>query len=85
MNIKHEWVLITEVKEKDTTDSGIYMGKAKNTVLLTGVVVKIGEKVEDLKEGQKVIYHHQLGLPYEDDGTEYRFIKEDSVMAVLED
>ena len=85
MKLKHEWILIKPIKEKEITDSGIYLGKAKNQIILRGEILKIGEKVEMVSEGDTVLYHHSLGLPYFDkEDTELKFIKEDSVMAVEE-
>ena len=76
-------VLITPDEIKETTKSGIILSQAEAEISTKGVVISIGIKVQELKEGDYVIYEprHAMRIEYKD--KEYLMFSESSIIAKI--
>ena len=76
-------VLITPDTVKETTESGIILSKAEAEIPNTGTVISVGDKVEELKKGDYVIYQpmHAMKINHED--IEYLMFPESSIIAKI--
>ena len=95
MNIKPlaDRVVIKMVEAEETTKSGIILaGSAKEKPQVAEVVavgpggVVDGKEVKmQVKEGQKVIYSKYAGTEVKLDGEEYIIVRQNDILAVVED
>ena len=76
-------VLITPDTVKETTESGIILSKAEAEIPNTGTVISAGDKVEELKKGDYVIYQpmHAMKINHED--IDYLMFPESSIIAKI--
>ena len=72
-----ECVLIKRDKPLEQTASGIFLGEDTTEIIDTGVIVKIGEALEDFKYiGTKVRFREAFGESIMIDNEEYLFFRE---------
>ena len=76
-------VLIIPDNIEETTESGIILSKAEAEIPNKGIVVSVGNKVNELEEGDYVIYQprHAIRIKHED--KEYLIFPESSIIAKI--
>ena len=78
-----DFVALTLEKKENTTASGIILTSEAKDKQAVGKVVAVGPKVEDLKEGDKVIYQTYSGTKVELEQQEYLLIQVKNILAKL--
>lgn len=77
-------VKVLQVEEK--TKGGIYIPQTAQEKTQQGIVEEIGDpELVKVKVGQKVIYDKYAGTQIKIDDVEYLILKNDDVLAVVED
>ena len=76
-------VLITPDSIEETTDSGIILSKAEAGIPDKGIVISAGNKVEELKEGDYVIYQPRHAMRIKHENIEYLMFPESSIIAKI--
>jgi len=76
-------VLITPDSIEETTDSGIILSKAEAEIPDKGIVISAGNKVEELKEGDYVIYQPRHAMRIKHENIEYLMFPESSIIAKI--
>lgn len=76
---------IVAVREKaqEKTASGLYLPDSSKEKPVVATVVAIGPKVEQVQEGNKIVYKEYSTTELKIDQTEYLIVKEDDVLATL--
>ena len=76
-------VLVVPDSAEETTESGIILSEAEADIPNKGIVISVGHKVNELKEGDYVIYQprHAMRIQYED--KEYLIFPESSITAKI--
>lgn len=97
MKIKplHDYVLVEPIKQEEVTKGGIIIPetareeravKGKIIAVGPGKINEKGEKVPmSVKEGQIVLFKKYAPDEIKIDDKEYYFIREDDIMAIIED
>jgi len=82
-------VVVAPVKEADKTKSGIILPEtvdkekpAQGKVVAMGAGEKI--KKSGVKRGDEVVYEKYAGTEFKIGGIEYKILKEDEILAILE-
>jgi chaperonin GroES len=95
MNLKplYDRVVVKPIEAEETTVGGIIIPDAAKEKPTKGEVVAVGEgkfvdatgtvRAPRVKAGDKVIYGQYSGSAYKYEGTEYKIIKEDEILAIL--
>ena len=72
-----ECILIKRDKPLEQTASGIFLGEDTTEIIDTGIIVKVGEVLEDFKFiGVKVRFREAFGEMIMIDNEEYLFFRE---------
>ena len=76
-------VLVNPDSTKEITESGIILSQMEAEIPTQGIVASVGSKVNELKEGDYVIYEprHAMRIEYED--KEYLMFSESSIIAKI--
>jgi chaperonin 10 Kd subunit len=78
-------VLIKQVEQEEVTKSGIVLpGTASKEKPITGEVLAVGKDVEDVKEGDKVIFEKYTGTEVKDGDDSFLILDIDNVLAITE-
>ena len=78
-------VLIKQVEQEEVTKSGIVLpGTASKEKPITGEVIAVGKDVEDVKEGDKVIFEKYTGTEVKDGDDSFLILDIDNVLAITE-
>jgi co-chaperonin GroES (HSP10) len=77
-------VIINPDKAKETTESGIILTEVLPDIPDRGVVVSVGEKVEELNEGDYVIFDPMGITPVTYEEEEYFLFYETQIIAKIE-
>lgn len=78
-------VLIKQVEQEEVTKSGIVLpGTASKEKPITGEVLAVGKEVEDVKEGDKVIFEKYSGTEVKDGDDSFLILDIDNVLAITE-
>ncbi len=94
MNLKplHDRVVVKPIEAEETTVGGIIIPDAAKEKPTKGEVLAVGEgkaldngsvRAPKVKVGDKVIYGQYAGSAYKHEGTEYKIIREDDILAIL--
>ena len=90
MNIKPigERVLLKPIKKEEKTKSGILLSsKSSNTDTQNQaevIALGKGEKLEGIKDGDKVVFNKFSGNEIEDGDIKYLIVNADDILAVIE-
>jgi|TARA_R110000803_G_C11844413_1_gene305010 co-chaperonin GroES (HSP10) len=76
-------VLILPDAVEETTASGIILTEMQPEIQTRGTVVSVGNKVEELKEGDYVMYQPTHAIRLEDGDKEYLLFPESSIIAKI--
>lgn len=78
-------ILVKEVKQEELQekigDLIVPVGSTKDKMLFE--VISVGEKVDSLKEGDRVLTYYDPGHKFKQDGNEYRVISISDILVVL--
>ncbi|ACV69459.1 MAG: co-chaperone GroES [Desulfohalobium sp.] len=96
MNLKplHDRVLVKRVQEEETTKGGIIIPDTAKEKPIKGEIVAAGPgKVADdgkriemtVKTGDKVMFNKYAGTEVKIDGEEFLVMREDDILATIED
>ena len=82
-------IVVSPVKESEKTKSGIILPEtADKGKPAQGKVVSIGagEKIKKsgLKKGNEIVFEKYAGTEFKLGGIEYKILKEDEILAILE-
>ena len=83
MQVINNKVLITPDNIEETTESGIILSKAEAEIPTRGVVISVGNKVKELKEGDYVIYQPRHAMKIKHEDIEYLMFPESSILAKI--
>ena len=75
-------VLIEEIVEDIKSESGIILGNTKNSAQKMGKVISIGNLVQEVSLGDKVMFDSYKSFPIDLDGKPYLILEQDSVIGV---
>ena len=78
-------VLLKAQEAQETTASGIILAAATREKPAIFEVMSAGPDVKEIKVGDKVIVSKFIGGDIKLDGTEYKFVKLEDVLAVVTD
>ena len=94
MNIKplFDRVVIKMVEAEETTKSGIILTSAAQEKPQYAYIVAVGpggvvdgkEVAMQVKEGQKVVYSKYAGTEIKIDGEEYKIVRQNDILAIVE-
>ena len=75
-------VLIEELVEDVKSESGIILGTTETSANRVGKVISIGNLVEEVSLGDKVMFDSYKSFPIELDGKTYLIMEESNVIGV---
>ena len=86
-------VVLQQLKAEETTKSGIILASSAQEKPQEALVIAVGpggvidgkEVKMQVKEGQKVIYSKYSGTDVKLDGEEYIIVRQDDILAVVEE
>ena len=77
-------VVLKQQEAEEKTKSGIILPDSAKEKPQAAVVVSVGPDVDQVKEGDKVIYSRYAGNDVELDGEKYIIVKQNDIHAVVE-
>ena len=78
-------ILLKQVEAEETTSSGIILATTTKEKPSIYEVISAGPDVKDIKAGDKVVVGKYTGSEIKLDGEEYKFVKQDDILAVVTD
>lgn len=87
MNIKPigKRVLIKQTEQEEVTKSGIILtGSETKEQPTTGDVIAVGNGIEEIKVGDKIIYEKYTGTEVKDGDITYLILDIDNILATVE-
>jgi len=78
-------ILVLPEEKISKTSTGIIIPDSETETTQIGVVQKIGDEVSKIEEGHKVAYNRNIGLVVHLDDTEYRVLKEEDILLIVND
>ena len=80
------FVLVEEKDQLRETASGLILPDSNRKEFgKIGVVVGIGENVNDVKLGDKILFNYYDAVQFKHQGVQHYLVKDDLIFAVLED
>ena len=76
-------VLIEEVIEDIKSESGIILGETKTSANRVGKVISIGNLVEEVSLGDKVMFDGHRVAPLDFEGKTYLIMEENNIIGVF--
>jgi chaperonin GroES len=71
-------VLVKLDESKKQTDSGIFIPESAQNDFSTGKVIAVGNEAVLVKENDKIMFAHAVGIDIEIDGKTFRLIPDES-------
>ncbi len=90
----HDRILVQRIEEEERTKSGIIIPDTAKEKPIMGKVIAVGDgrilengqKVAlSVKEGDKILFGKYAGTEVKIEGEEYLIMREDDVLAIIED
>ncbi|WP_022855726.1 co-chaperone GroES [Thermodesulfobacterium thermophilum] len=90
----HDRILVQRIEEEQRTESGIIIPDTAKEKPIMGKVIAVGDgrvlengqkQPLTVKEGDKVLFSKYAGTEIKIKGEEYLIMREDDVLAILED
>ena len=78
-------VLLKQAEALETTSSGIILATTTKEKPAIYEVVAVGSKVDAVKAGEKVVVSKHTGTDITLDKVDYKFVKQEELLAVVED
>ena len=76
-------LVLKQNEAEETTSSGIILATTTKEKPAIYEVMSAGPDVKDIKAGDKVVVGKFVGSEIKLDGVEYKFVKQDDVLAVV--
>lgn len=87
LKVLKDYVLVEEIQEskEKVSESGIVLKVSNDDPkgLIKSKVIGVGKDVVEVKEGDMVLYMPRVGIPMTQNDANWRFIKEESLIAVV--
>ena len=78
-------VLVKQIEQEEITKSGIVLtGTVFKEKPITGEVLAVGRKIEDIKPGERIIYEKYTGTEVKDGEEVYLILDIDNVLGIIE-
>ncbi len=78
-------VLVKQIEQEEITKSGIVLpGTVSKEKPITGEVLAVGRKIEDIKPGERIIYEKYTGTEVKDGEEVYLILDIDNVLGIIE-
>ena len=78
-------VLVKQIEQEEITKSGIVLpGTVSKEKPITGEVLAVGRKIEDIKPGERIIYEKYTGKEVKDGEEVYLILDIDNVLGIIE-
>ena len=78
-------VLVKQIEQEEITKSGIVIpGTVSKEKPITGEVLAVGRKIEDIKPGERIIYEKYTGTEVKDGEEVYLILDIDNVLGIIE-
>jgi chaperonin GroES len=71
-------VLVKLDEAKTQTDSGIYLPQTAQNDFSTGKVISVGNEAVLVKDGDRIMFAHSVGVDIEVDGEKLRLVPDES-------
>jgi co-chaperonin GroES (HSP10) len=71
-------VLVKLEEAKMQTDAGIYLPQTAQNDFSTGIVIAVGNEATLVKDGDRIMFAHSVGVDIEVDGEKLRLIPDES-------
>ncbi len=84
LKAKPEYIVGRKVEEDNKTKSGFILNEKKK-ISNVAVVTEIGELVDEVKVGQKIVYEAYTETEVKIGQDEYVIVQVDNVLAILKD
>ncbi len=90
----HDRILVQRIEEEERTKSGIIIPDTAKEKPIMGKVIAVGDgRILDngqkvplsVKEGDKILFGKYAGTEVKIEGEEYLIMREDDVLAIIED
>ena len=78
-------ILLKQHEAAETTSSGIILATTTKEKPAIYEVVAVGSKVDAVKAGEKVVVSKHTGTDITLDKVDYKFVKQEELLAVVED
>ena len=78
-------ILLKQTEAEETTSSGIILATTTKEKPAIYEVMSAGPDVKEIKAGDKVVVGNFTGSEIKLDGTDYKFVKLEDVLAVVTD
>ena len=78
-------ILLKQKEAAETTVSGIILATTTKEKPAIYEVVAVGSKVDAVKAGEKVVVSKHTGTDITLDKVDYKFVKQEELLAVVED
>ena len=78
-------ILLKATEAEETTSSGIILATTNKEKPAIYEVMSAGPDVKDIKAGDKVVIGNFTGSEIKLDGEDYKFVKQDEILAVVTD
>ena len=78
-------VLVKQIEQEEITKSGIVLPRTVSKEKpITGEVLAVGKKIEDIKPGERIIYEKYTGTEVKDGEEVYLILDIDNVLGIIE-
>ena len=90
----HDRIIVKRLEEKEKTKGGIFIPETAQEKPIEGQVIAVGSgKVKedgtrqpmDVKEGDRVLFGKYAGTEVKFDGEEHLIMREDDILAIVEE
>ena len=71
-------VLVKLDEAKTQTDAGIYLPQTAQNDFSTGIVIAVGNEATLVKDGDRIMFAHTVGVNIEVDGEKLRLVPDES-------
>ncbi|MBI2589032.1 co-chaperone GroES [Candidatus Saccharibacteria bacterium] len=78
-----DWVVAEQEEAVTKTASGLYLPDKAAEKPKIAKVLKVGNKVKDVKAGDRIVYKSYSTTELKINGTEYVLVKEEDVLATV--
>lgn len=80
-----DWILIKLIPEEIKTSSGLYIPEKSQPVPWKAEVVSVGESVQGIELGQKVIFKKWNGYDHKEGNDKFKFVHLEDLSAIIEE
>ena len=84
LKVLFDRVLVERVEAENKTAGGIIIPDTAKEKPIAGFVISVGDKVETLKAGDKILFSKFTGSEVKFDGKDYLIMKEADILAICE-